>query len=329
MRVDLFCLKFQKGFFFNMAFDPISENILATIGRTPLMQLHHSVPEDHGHVFAKLEWFNPGGSIKDRICLHMIEAAEQAGKLKSGTTVIEPTSGNTGIGLAIVCSVKKYRLILVMPENYSKERRYMMSSYGAEIVLTPSEDEMLGSIEKVRELAREIPDNFLPQQFSNPHNPEAHAKYTSREIFQDIPPDQIDALVLGVGTGGTLTGVGRELKKHNPKALIVAVEPAHAAVLSGKKPAVHKIQGIGPGFIPEILDRSLIDRIETVEDDQAFYFAKLLARKEGLMVGISSGAVFAASLKIAKELGPGKKIVTVFPDKGERYFSIEKFFKVH
>lgn len=303
------------------------EDVLAAIGNTPLLQLHRSVPKGLGDIFAKLEMFNPGGSVKDRICLHMIERAEQEGRLKPASTVIEPTSGNTGIGLAIVCAIKKYPLILVMPENYSKERRYMMEGLGAKIVLTPAAEEMLGSITKVKELAGQIPDSFLPQQFSNPHNPEAHRLFTAKEIFEEIPPDGIDALVLGVGTGGTLTGVGGEIKRKNPHCLVVAVEPAKGAVLSGEPPAVHKIQGIGPGFIPEILDQSLIDRIETVEDEEAFRYAKSLAREEGILVGISSGAAFAASLRIAKELGSQKKVVTVFPDKGERYFSIEKYFK--
>lgn len=303
------------------------ENILETIGNTPLMQLHRSIPSGHGEIYAKLEMFNPQGSVKDRICLRMIEAAEESSELKPGFTVIEPTSGNTGIGLAMVCSVKKYRLILTMPSNYSEERRYLMQELGAEIVDTPAEEEMLGAIEKAKELSQEIPNSFIPKQFSNPHNPEAHRLKTAEEIFEEIPPKDIDALVLGVGTGGTLTGVGAVLKERNPQCQIVAVEPARAAVLSGKPPAVHKIQGIGPGFIPEILDRSLIDRIETVDDDEAYEYCKILARTEGLLVGISSGAAFVASLRLAKDLGSGKKIVTVFPDKGERYFSIEKYFK--
>jgi cysteine synthase A len=253
--------------------------------------------------------------------------AEKSGILKPGSTVIEPTSGNTGIGLALVCSVKKYRLILVMPENYSMERRYLMKAMGAEIVLTPAEQEMVGAIEKAEELAAQTPGSFVPRQFSNPSNPEAHRKTTAQEILRDLPVNQIDALVIGVGTGGTITGVGSVLKKINPNCQVVAVEPAKAAVLSGKKPAVHKIQGIGAGFIPENLDRTLIDRVETVEDDEAFQYAKLLARQEGLLMGISSGAAFCAALRMAKELGKDKKVVTVFPDKGERYFSIEKYFK--
>ncbi len=302
-------------------------SILDSIGNTPLLRLSRSVPEGCAQIYAKLESFNPGGSVKDRICLNMIEAAEQEGKLKPGTTVIEPTGGNTGIGLAMVCSAKKYRLILVMPENYSVERRYLMKEMGAGIELTPAEDEMPGAIEKAEQLGIEIPGSFLPRQFSNPHNPEAHRKTTAREILREIPAHEIDALVIGVGTGGTLTGVGSVLKKLNPRCQVVAVEPAQAAVLSGGKPSVHKIQGIGPGFIPEILDRSLIDRIITVQDGEAFEHAKILSNQEGLLMGISSGAAFAASLAVARDLGPGKKVVTVFPDKGERYFSIEKFFK--
>jgi cysteine synthase A len=303
------------------------DSILEAIGKTPLMQLGKSVPPGHGSIYAKLEMFNPGGSVKDRICLHMIEAAEKSGELKPGATVIEPTSGNTGIGLALVCSIKKYPLILVMPENYSAERRYMMQELGAEIVLTPAAEEMPGSIARTQELLKEIPGAYSPAQFSNPRNPEAHRLATAPEIFDELSPGEIDAFVVGVGTGGTLTGVGGELKKRNPGSRVVAVEPAGAAVLSGRRPSVHKIQGIGAGFIPEILDRRLIDRIETVEDDEAYDHAKRLARQEGLLVGISSGAAFCAALRVAREMGPKKKIITVFPDKGERYFSIEKYFK--
>ncbi len=303
------------------------QTILETIGNTPLIQLGASVPAGHAELYAKLEGFNPGGSIKDRICLNMIESAERSGRLKPGAVVIEPTSGNTGIGLALVCSVKKYRLILVMPENYSVERRYLMREMGAEIVLTKAEDEMPGAIAKVEELARANPGCFLPRQFSNPDNPEAHRKTTAPEILREIPAERVDAFVVGVGTGGTLTGVGSVLKAKNPSCLVVAVEPEQAAVLSGKKPRVHQIQGIGPGFVPDILDRSLIDRVETVRDAEAYEASKYLARREGLLMGISSGAAYVAALRLARELGPGKKVVTVFPDKGERYFSIEKYFK--
>jgi cysteine synthase A len=303
-------------------------NILESIGNTPLIRLSSRVvPESHAEIYAKLESFNPGGSVKDRICLNMIEAAEKSGALAPGATIIEPTSGNTGIGLAVVCAVKKYRLILVMPENYSAERRYLLKELGAELELTPAADEMPGAIARADALAAKIPGAFQPRQFSNPQNPEIHRRTTAREILNDIPADRIAALVIGVGTGGTLTGVGSVVKKLNPRCQVVAVEPARAAVLSGKKPAVHKIQGIGAGFIPEILDRSLIDRIEPVEDEEAYEAAKILSRRQGLLVGISSGAAFCASLKVAGELGAGKKVVTIFPDKGERYFSIEKFFK--
>ncbi|MCE9624325.1 MAG: cysteine synthase A [Deltaproteobacteria bacterium] len=301
--------------------------ILESIGNTPLMQLGPSVPAGHAGIYAKLESFNPGGSIKDRICLHIIEAAEASGKLKPGGVVIEPTSGNTGIGLALVCGVKKYRLILVMPENYSLERRYLMREMGAEIILTKAEDEMPGAIAKVEALAREHPGCFLPRQFSNPDNSGTHRLKTAPEILREIPAEQIDALVVGVGTGGTLTGIGSVLKEMNPRCRIVAVEPEKAAVLSGKKPQVHYIQGIGAGFIPEILDRSLIDAVECVGDEEAHRASKFLARSEGLLMGISSGAAYVAALRVAKQLGSGKKVVTVFPDKGERYFSIEKYFQ--
>ncbi len=302
-------------------------SILEAIGHTPLMQLKKVVPEGYAKIYVKLECFNPGGSIKDRICWFMIEQAEREGVLKPGSTVIEPTSGNTGIGLAMVCAVKKYRLILVMPENYSVERRYLMKELGAEIVLTPAAMEMPGAIAKVEELAEQIPNSFIPRQFSNPNNPEAHRQTTVKELLADLSADEIDAFVVGVGTGGTLTGVGSVLKKLNPQCMIVAVEPAKASVLMGKKPKVHHIQGIGAGFIPPILDSKLIDRVEEVEDEEAYESAKLLARTEALLMGISSGAAFCAALKIAKELGPHKKVVTVFADRGERYFSIEKFFK--
>ncbi len=214
-----------------------------------------------------------------------------------------------------------------MPENYSVERRYLMREMGAEIVLTPAEDEMPGAIARVEQLAREYPNHFLPRQFSNPDNPETHRRTTAPEILRDLPAEEIDAFVVGVGTGGTLTGVGSVLKGLHPGCLVVAVEPEQAAVLSGRQPRVHRIQGIGPGFVPEILDRRLIDRIETVGDEEAYQAAKGLARSEGLLMGISSGAAFVAALRLARELGPGKKVVTVFPDKGERYFSIEKYFK--
>lgn len=302
-------------------------SILDAIGKTPLLQLKAAVPAGYAEVYAKLEFFNPGGSVKDRIGFKMIEAAERSGALKSGGTVIEPTSGNTGIGLALACAVKKYRLILVMPENYSIERRYLLKAYGAEIVLSKAEAEMPGAIAKAEALAQEIPGSFLPRQFENPANPETHRESTAPEIFEDLAAMDIDAFVAGVGTGGTLTGVGELLKQKNPRCQIVAVEPAQAAVLSGQAPGVHKIQGIGPGFVPPILKRELIDRIETVSDDEAYEHSKSLARKEGLLVGISSGAAFAAALRLAKKLGASKKVVTVFPDKGERYFSIEKYFK--
>ncbi len=305
----------------------VSKNILAEIGNTPLIKLSKSLPKPCADVYAKLEMFNPGGSIKDRICLNMIEAAEQEGLLKPGATVIEPTSGNTGIGLAIVCAVKKYRLILVMPENYSIERRFMMQEMGAKIVLTPAEQEMAGAITRAEDIFKETPGAFMPRQFNNPHNPEAHQKYTAAEVFADLSPESIDALVLGVGTGGAITGLARAIKAKNSDCLVVAVEPAGAAVLSGEKPAVHKIQGIGAGFIPEILDLDLVDRIEKVTDEEAFEFSKKLSLSEGVLGGISSGANFCVASRIAKELGPDKKVLTIFCDKGERYFSIEKHFQ--
>ncbi|MCP5468849.1 MAG: cysteine synthase A [Deltaproteobacteria bacterium] len=307
--------------------ETFSKNILDEVGHTPLLKLSRSLPQPCANVYAKLEMFNPGGSIKDRICLNMIEAAEREALLQPGATVIEPTSGNTGIGLAIVCSVKKYRLILVMPENYSIERRYMMQEMGAKIVLTPADQEMAGAIERAEEIFNETPGAFMPRQFNNLHNPETHQTYTAAEVFEDLPAQSIDALVLGVGTGGAITGLARAIKAENPNCLVVAVEPAGAAVLSGEKPAVHKIQGIGAGFIPEILDLDLIDRIEKVQDEEAFEYSKKLSLNEGVLGGLSSGANFCVASHIAKELGPDKNVLTIFCDKGERYFSIEKHFQ--
>lgn len=305
------------------------QNVLSTIGKTPLLKLGAVVPAGFATIYAKLEFLNPGGSSKDRICLHMIESAEAAGQLKSGMTVIEPTSGNTGIGLALVCAVKKYQLILVMPENYSRERRYLMQELGAEIILSPEVAEMPGAIAQAEALAQERGSQvFMPRQFSNPANPEAHEQTTGPEILAELPPEQIHGFVAGIGTGGTISGVGRLLKRGNPNCKIIGVEPARAAVLSGGKAGVHKIQGIGAGFVPPLLQRDLIDAMVPVDDDEALVHSHLLARREGLLVGVSSGAALVAALEWARRLGPGKNLVVVFPDKGERYFSIEKYFKV-
>jgi cysteine synthase A len=297
------------------------------IGKTPLVPLNRLSQGESAQIFAKVEFFNPGGSVKDRICLSMINEAERSGKLKAGATLVEPTSGNTGIGLALVAAVRGYKLILVMPESMSMERASLLSSYGAQLVLTPAWEGMRGAIKEAENIIEQNPSYFMPDQFSNPANPEVHRKTTAPEILEALN-GQVDAFVVGVGTGGTITGVGEVLKAKNPKTWIVAVEPAASPVLSGGEPGPHKIQGIGAGFIPTILNRKIIDRVITISDDDAYKTAKLLARQEGLLVGISSGANALAAQIIARELGKGKTVVTVLPDTGERYISIEKYFNI-
>jgi cysteine synthase A len=294
------------------------------IGRTPIVKLKKLAAEASAEVYAKVEFINPGGSVKDRICLAMIEEAEGAGKLKPGGTIVEPTSGNTGIGLAMIGAARGYKVILTMPDTMSLERIYILKSYGAEVILTPGLEGMRGAIKKAEEVAKKK-GAFMPQQFDNPANPEAHRRTTAVEILESLG-ERIDAFVAGVGTGGTITGVGEVLKLKNPEIKIIAVEPASSPVLSGGTPGPHKIQGIGAGFIPKVLNRGIIDRIITVKDDEAFRVARRLAEEEGLFVGISSGAAAFAALKIASELGEGKTVVTIFPDTGERYFSMEQFF---
>ncbi len=291
-----------------------------------MVKLNKIVRGNSAQIFAKLQLFNPGGSIKDRICLSMIEDAERKGLLKPGSTIIEPTSGNTGIGLAMVAAVKGYRCILTMPETMSLERRYILKSYGAEVVLTSGMEGMSGAIKKAEELLKKIPDSFMPQQFKNAANPEVHRRTTAQEILE-ATGGKINAFVAGVGTGGTITGVGEVLKRENPEIKIVAVEPQRSAVLSGGKSGPHKIQGIGAGFIPEILNKDIIDEIITVSDDAAFHTARRLAKEEGLFVGISAGAAVEAALVVGKKLGKGKTIVVVLPDTGERYFSMESDFE--
>lgn len=301
-------------------------SVLELIGNTPLVRLNKVVAFGSADVFAKLESFNPGGSVKDRICLSMIEDAEKRGALKPGATIVEPTSGNTGIGLAIVGAVKGYKVILVMPDTMSVERRHILASFGADIVLTPGADGMGGAVKKAEEMSRMIRDAFMPQQFNNPANPEIHRRTTAREILEQAGKD-IDAFVAGVGTGGTITGVGEVLKKEVPKVKIYAVEPAASAVLSGKPKGPHKIQGIGAGFIPQVLNRDIIDEIITVNDMDAFSASQRLSMEEGIFAGISAGAACWAALKVAASLGRGKKVVTVFPDTGERYLSMREAFK--
>lgn len=306
--------------------DRIAKDVSELIGQTPMVKLNRIVEQGCADVFAKLESFNPGGSVKDRICLAMIEDAEDKGLLKKGSTIIEPTSGNTGIGLAMIAAVKGYKCVLTMPETMSLERIYILRSFGAEVVLTSGIEGMQGAIKKAEELLKKTPNSFMPQQFKNPVNPQIHRKTTAREILE-ATKGKIDAFVAGVGTGGTITGVGEVLKKHNPEVKIIAVEPKASAVLSGKPAGPHKIQGIGAGFVPEILNREVIDRIITVSDEDAFNTAHRLAKEEGLFVGISSGAACFAALNTARELGKGKTVVVVLPDTGERYFSVQQYFE--
>ncbi|OGW93197.1 MAG: cysteine synthase A [Omnitrophica bacterium RIFCSPLOWO2_12_FULL_45_13] len=305
--------------------DRIANNVLELIGDTPIVRLNRIAPADSAEILAKLENFNPGGSVKDRICLSMIEDAARSGLLKKGGTIIEPTSGNTGIGLSMAAAVKGYRCVLTMPETMSMERIYILKAYGAEIVLTPGAEGMKGAIAKAEQLLKKTPNSFMPQQFKNAANPEAHIKTTAKEILRAAGGD-FGAFIAGVGTGGTITGVGEILKKENPKIKIVAVEPKTSPVLSGGRAGPHKIQGIGAGFVPEVLNRSIIDEIIQVSDNDAFEISRRLAREEGLFVGISAGAAAWAALKIAKELGKGKRALTIFPDTGERYFSMEQYF---
>ena len=299
-------------------------DVTALIGNTPLIRVQWG--DDGGaEVYAKMEAANPGGGVKDRICLNMIQTAERDGRLSPGATVIEPTSGNTGIGLSLIAAVRGYRLILLMPESMTRERIDLLKAYGAEVILTPAPLGMAGAIAEARRLVEQNPGSFMPDQFANPANPEMHRRTTAPEIL-DAAGGRVDAFVAGVGTGGTITGVGEVLKAHNPAVHIVAVEPAASAVLSGKPAGPHKIQGIGAGFVPKVLNRSILDEIMTVTDDEAFRTKKALAEREGLLVGISSGANVFAARQIARRLGKGKRVITVLPDRGERYFSIEKYF---
>jgi cysteine synthase A len=301
--------------------------ITELIGATPLVRLNRLSPEGGATIYAKVESFNPGGSVKDRICLSMINEAERDGRLKPGGTIVEPTSGNTGIGLALVSAVRGYKLILVMPESMSMERASLLSSYGAQLVLTAAWEGMKGSIKEAEGIIAQNPSYFMPDQFSNPANPAVHRRTTAVEIW-DALDGRLDAFVAAVGTGGTITGCGEVFKERNRQIKIVAVEPSGSPVLSGGDPGPHKIQGIGAGFVPKVLNRTILDGVMTVTDDQAYQTTKLLAKKEGLLVGISSGANVFAAQKVAAELGPGKNVVTILCDTGERYISIEKYFNI-
>ncbi|ATO49518.1 cysteine synthase A [Brevibacillus laterosporus] len=300
----------------------VAQSITELIGNTPLVKLNRVVTEDMADIYLKLEFFNPGSSVKDRIALSMIETAEAEGKLKLGDTIIEPTSGNTGIGLAMVAAAKGYRAILVMPDTMSIERRNLLRAYGAELILTPGAEGMGGAIRKAEELARENSDYFIPQQFNNTANPKVHRETTAKELLeQGKEIGGIDAFIAGIGTGGTITGVGQVLKEEYPEVKIYGVEPQASPVLSGGKPGPHKIQGIGAGFVPEILDTSIYDEILPIENEAAFETARRVAKEEGILGGISSGAAIAAALDIASRLGKGKKVVVIIPSNGERYLS--------
>ena len=293
------------------------------IGRTPLLELTHIEKEYHlqAKLLAKVEFLNPAGSIKDRVAKAMLDDAERMGKLTKNSVIIEPTSGNTGIGLALVAAARGYRIIIVMPDTMSVERRQLMKAYGAEVILSEGAKGMKGAIEKAQELASEIPDSFIPGQFDNPSNPKAHFETTGPEIYEDTD-GKVDILVAGVGTGGTITGVGKYLKSKKPQIHVVAVEPKDSAVLSGKEAGAHKIQGIGAGFVPSVLDMEVYDEIIPVANEDAFAVGKLVGRKEGILVGISSGAALWAAIELAKkEENKGKNIVVILPDTGDRYLS--------
>ncbi len=298
----------------------MADSILDLIGHTPLVQLRRVPGEGGARVLGKLESRNPGGSVKDRIALAMIEVAEQEGQLKPGDTLVEPTSGNTGIGLALVAAVKGYRLVLTMPEDMSLERRKLLRRLGAEFVLTPALEGMTGAVFAAEQLVREQ-GYFMPQQFENPANPEVHARTTGPEIVA-ATGGQVDAFVVGVGTGGTITGAGQVLREANPQVLLVAVEPERSPVLAGGRPRPHAIQGIGASFVPGVLDRTLLDEIIPVSDNDSIAMMERLAREEGLLVGISAGANVYAACTVARRLGAGKTVVTILPDTGERYLSL-------
>lgn len=297
----------------------VVNNVLELVGNTPLVKVNNLVDKTSAEIYVKLEKFNPGGSVKDRAALGMIEKAEELGVLTENSVIIEPTSGNTGIAIAMIGRLKGYKVIIVMPETMSKERRDAIKSYGAELILTEGAKGMKGAIDKAEELVKEK-GYFMPQQFENVANPDKHYATTAEEILKDIP--DLDVFVAGVGTGGTITGVGRKLKEMKSDIKVIAIEPFQSSVLSGGNPGPHKIQGIGAGFIPSIFDKEIVDEIIKVKDEDAFYAARQYADKEGALIGISSGAALWAAMEIAKKIGLGKKIVVIAPDGGEKYFSM-------
>lgn len=297
----------------------IANSVTELIGQTPIVKLNGFTDENSADVYLKLEYMNPGSSVKDRIALAMIEAAEESGNLKAGDTIIEPTSGNTGIGLAMVAAAKGYKAILVMPETMSMERRNLLRAYGAELVLTPGPEGMNGAIKKAGDLAEEN-GYFMPQQFKNFANPAVHEKTTGPEIVSQMG-DQLDAFIAGIGTGGTITGAGKVLRENYKDIKIVAVEPTDSPVLSGGKPGPHKIQGIGAGFVPDVLDTQIYDEIIQVQNEQAFEYARRAAKEAGVLGGISSGAAIYAAVQLAQKLGKGKKVLAIIPSNGERYLS--------
>ena len=303
----------------------IAKDITGLVGKTPLVYLNRVTSGCVAQVAAKLEFYNPCSSVKDRIAVSMIETAEREGKIKPDTIIIEPTSGNTGIGLAFVCAAKGYKLVITMPDTMSIERRQLLSSFGAELILTPGTEGMSGAIKRAEELATSDARYFIPQQFKNPANPEVHRRTTAIEIWEDTNKE-VDILVSGVGTGGTITGVAEVIKKKKPSFKAIAVEPAESPVLSGGKPASHKIQGIGAGFIPDNLDLSMVDAVEKVSNEEAFEYSRRLAREEGVLSGISCGAAVAAAARLGKQADyKGKTIVVILPDGGERYLSTALF----
>ncbi|MGG4397465.1 cysteine synthase A [Paenibacillus thiaminolyticus] len=305
----------------------IVNNVTELIGDTPLVRLNRIVPEGSAEIYVKLEYQNPGASVKDRIAISMIEVAEQEGVLKPGDTIVEPTSGNTGIGLAMVAAAKGYKAILVMPETMSLERRNLLRAYGADLVLTPGAEGMNGAVRKAEELVQENPSYFMPQQFKNKANVKVHRETTGPEIVEAIRSldGRLDAFVAGIGTGGTISGTGEVLKENFPGIRVVAVEPSASPLLSGGKPGPHKIQGIGANFIPDILNRNVYDQIIAVDNEDAFEVARQVAKSEGILCGISSGAAIHAALQVARELGEGKRVIAVVPSNGERYLSTPLF----